>query len=288
MNNLELKVVSWNMNGGVLAKLPLVEQLVQEYDVVCLQEHFLTTEGLQLLEVNDSSSVFSVPAKCSGRGRPSGGISILVRRSLNPSLYKQPDFFVGVRIADTALFCVYMPTDYRDDESDARFNVACGQICGAVDGCVTQKLSCIVTGDMNCNLCDNSPRTQVLVAACESLRVLENDLDYTYVHNSGSVSSLDSMLCSADVKTNGKCRVKLSICASDHLPISNVFCVTNKPTQPDECHRKWVVKSEWGKADSALFKSVYDNILEKIKVPFQLLQQGSPGPDNEKQILPNN
>ena len=288
MNNLELKVVSWNMNGGVLAKLPLVEQLVQEYDVVCLQEHFLTTEGLQLLEVNDSSSVFSVPAKRSGRGRPSGGISILVRRSLNPSLYKQSDFFVGVRIADTALFCVYMPTDYRDDESDARFNVACGQICGAVDGCVTQKLSCIVTGDMNCNLCDNSPRTQVLVAACESLRVLENDLDYTYVHNSGSVSSLDSMLCSADVKTNGKCRVKLSICASDHLPISNVFCVTNKPTQPDECHRKWVVKSEWGKADSALFKSVYDNILEKIKVPFQLLQQGSPVPDNEKQILLNN
>lgn len=126
MNNLELKVVSWNMNGGILAKLPLVEQLVQEYDVVCLQEHFLTTEGLQLLEVNDSSSVFSVPAKRSGRGRPSGGISILVRRSLNPSLYKQSDFFLGVRIADTALFCVYMPTDYRDDESDARFNVACG------------------------------------------------------------------------------------------------------------------------------------------------------------------
>jgi exonuclease III len=76
-----LKIVTWNINDGVLSKLPLLENLANKFDIVCVQEHFLSAEGLQLLQLNENVNVFGIPSRRSGRGRPSGGVAIIVRAS---------------------------------------------------------------------------------------------------------------------------------------------------------------------------------------------------------------
>ena len=144
---------------------------------------------------------------------------------------------------------------------------------------------------MNSNLSDaNDPRGQILLDACPSLRVLRNRVDFTYVHNSGSTSSLDFLLCSPDLRTHGDCEVDIGFCVSDHLPVANTFIINdllnNAPNDAPK-EKKWFQKTEWQKANLAMFRSVCDGILEKIKVPFQLLLQSSPIACDEKQILLN-
>ena len=61
-------------------KLPLIETLVQNNGVVCLQEHFLSTKRLSLLKVqNVASTAISISIRRKSRGRPSGGLAILSR-----------------------------------------------------------------------------------------------------------------------------------------------------------------------------------------------------------------
>ena len=109
MNFDTLRVASWNLNGGVKKKLPLLERLLCFNDIVCLQEHFLSIEATSILELNKGVKAFVVPAKSSVKGRPSGGVAILVSGALNPLLYKTSDFFITVKMHKTIVFSVYMP-----------------------------------------------------------------------------------------------------------------------------------------------------------------------------------
>ena len=140
-----------------------------------MQEHFLSAEGLQLLQLNENVNVFGIPSRSSGRGRPSGGVAIIVRASLRASTFKEADFYIAVKIKNTVVLSVYIPTNYRNVQSDNKFNIACGKVAAVATLCAAEKISCIIAGDMNSNLSDaNDPRGQILLDACPSLRVLRN------------------------------------------------------------------------------------------------------------------
>lgn len=283
-----IRVVSWNLNGGVVDKMPLLEGLLCYNDVLCVQEHFLSNQAVSLLELNDGVKVFATPAKSSGRGRPSGGIAILVSSRLNPILYKSSDFFVAVKVHKTVIHSVYMPTDYRDSKSEKKFSEACSKLSSSVGSCSSQGLVCIVAGDVNCDLTDESnARAQILLSSCDGLRLANNDLCFTYIHNSGSTSSLDFMLSSIQSPACGNSHVDLSVSASDHFPIINTFRVIPASPNPPTNEKKWKIKTNWSKIDLATYHYVLDEILTKIKVPFQLLQQSVCIQDEEKQLLLN-
>ena len=90
-----------------------------------------------------------------------------------------------------------MPTDYKSSRSYSKFVSACRKLADAIANCRTQDLSYIVAGDMYCDFLNpESPRSQVLSTTCAGLNIIENDLDFTYVHNSGATSSLDFIMCS--------------------------------------------------------------------------------------------
>ena len=87
-------VLSWNINGGLLVKIPVIKGLLSNCDALCLQEHFLTSHSLGLLKIDNNFTSYSVPAKRSASsGRPSGGIAMLVRTSCRSSIFDSSDSF---------------------------------------------------------------------------------------------------------------------------------------------------------------------------------------------------
>jgi len=62
MTNSPLRVFTRNVNGAIIEKLPFIEGALCSTDVLCLQEHFLTSHSVSLLKYNDSIRVFAVPA----------------------------------------------------------------------------------------------------------------------------------------------------------------------------------------------------------------------------------
>lgn len=288
--NRELSLITWNINGNVINKLPILENLIRNHNIVCLQEHFLINEGTELLNIGDSIDLFAVGAKSSGSGRPSGGIAILASKSLRATVFQVSDNFIAIKVERTIIFSVYMPTDYKSSRSYSKFVSACRKLANAIANCRTQDLSYIVAGDMNCDLLNpESPRSQVLSTTCAGLNIIENYLDFTYVHNSGATSSLDFIMCSHQPVPLCQSHVDTSISASDHLPVSYVFPPsTSSNYNPDlPSGRKWHQKVMWDKINTPLYQKVCDDILARIRVPYNLLHKSSSVAASDKQVLIN-
>ena len=111
-----------------------------------LTETFATSE----LHIQGFYS-FNVLAKkvSSGRGRPSGGISILCRPWLSPKLISCSDFHVAVKTTQTSLICFYFQPDTVLEDILHHISDA----VSTVD--ISQPL--ILGGDFNCRL-DNGER----------------------------------------------------------------------------------------------------------------------------------
>ena len=129
---------------------------------------------------------------------------------------------------------------------------------------------------MNCNLFDDSSsRAKILNSMCPQLVVVKNAQGFTYIHNSGSTSSLDFSMCSSNVKQNSGSSLISTFENSEHMPISNIFPVQlTPPTDPSpdndsKCHET----TDWACLVIFRFWAVRDFSLEKIKVPFHLLSK---------------
>ena len=83
------------------------------------------------------------------------------------------------------------------------------------------KLECVIIGDYNCDIADDSsPRSQLILSTLENrYRVLPKDIDFTFVHTSGSVSNIDHVGCTLNV--SGTVRVLMVSHSTDHIPIES-------------------------------------------------------------------
>jgi exonuclease III len=112
-----LSVMSWNINGGVLDKLPALEKLCESYSVICLQEHFLTDMNSQLLCLSSSVTVHLSPAKrLKAKGRPSGGLAVLT--TCQSGLLEMCDCYLAITVDDLIIVNLYLPSNYRDVASE--------------------------------------------------------------------------------------------------------------------------------------------------------------------------
>ena len=82
---LQCSVASYNMHG-FRQGLPCLIDLCSTYDIVFVQEHWLSTPDLHLLNVRAehivslSSAMDDAVARGVLRGRPFGGVAIFVRK----------------------------------------------------------------------------------------------------------------------------------------------------------------------------------------------------------------
>ena len=282
-------VLSWNINGGLLVKIPVIKGLLSNCDVLCLQEHFLTSHSLGLLKIDNNFTSYSVPAKRSASsGRPSGGIAMLVRTSCRSSIFDSCDFFLAVRVKEYVIVNVYLPTDYRNDRSEFLFTSACEKLGSCLSKIRLLGKCCIIIGDFNCNLTDASLlRTSILSGIFDDwLRILPKDLDYTYTHHSSHVSNLDHAVSSINLQVS-PVHVVTDFQLSDHLPISaSIYCSSAQSTpttQPHQPHAQFY--RDWENIQDDLFAAVTNSVLHKIHVPFQLLMENPQVDANEIRML---
>jgi hypothetical protein len=151
---------------------------------------FSIKERLDQLQLDGLVKVSRVPALFSGRERPSDCVALHVRTERLPIPILSSDSFVPVQLLDVAIFSAYMPTDYHNLNSEQKFGIVCSKLANTVVESQKQGLTAIVAGDMNGNLNDTkSSRKEILLGFCPQLSVMNKDLVFTYVYNSGCASN---------------------------------------------------------------------------------------------------
>ena len=127
MMSQKLSVISYNINGKC-QKEHIIDELSSNYDIVCLQEHLLSSDNTNLLKRSANHITF-VSAARSTFGRPSGGLACILRRSsfssTTPVLFHSDENLLAVRIADLILINVYFPCDRKSVQSLNKFAKTC-------------------------------------------------------------------------------------------------------------------------------------------------------------------
>ena len=147
----------------------------------------------------------------------------------------------------------------------------------------------ILLGDFNCDISKSeSSRSALLLSLIPNESALVPKAgDFTYIHPTGSVSNLDHVLVSSSIFSSSlTVDVLREFFVSDHLPLS--FRIS-APFYRMRANRplKWRTIIEWSKTDLTQYQYWLDNLLSKIKIPFDLLQTSVPIPTSEIRLKLN-
>ena len=198
-NHSSLSVSSWNINGGVLNKLALLEKMVEKHDIVCIQEHFLLPNRKNILQISRANSTLIYPASLQKRkGRPSGGLAVLSKYKFE--CLRSEDRFLGVSSNGLAIVNVYLPTNYSDQASEVRFNNACRKLAKYVKQLLHSFPRCLIIGNFNCDLSnDRCPRAQILKTMLPNVfHVLPKNQQFTFISVANTTSNIDHALFSGE------------------------------------------------------------------------------------------
>ena len=122
-----ISVLTWNINDKVDDKIPILIQLLKKYDVMCLQEHFLSTDKKELLKISPNFFVFlSSAIYTAAHGRPLGGLAIMTTLTCNQIE------ILAISCLDILIINIYLATNYRNENSDSKFLSACKKVCQLV------------------------------------------------------------------------------------------------------------------------------------------------------------
>lgn len=277
-------ILSWNINGKALEKTVLLDTMSLTNEVICIQEHLLSEDNTNLLKFSSSLQCFIRPAeRVKSRGRPSGGLATLVRKSLQAELLASSKHFLAVKVRDTVIINVYLPTNYRSSLSDSKFTGACTQLSRFVKAQIPGNTKVLLIGDFNCDLLNTeSERTQIVIGSLpDQLNVVDKDKAYTFISVANTVSNLDHVLTNFPVSDEVKVAADGSY--SDHLPLS-LSITLDCPKLSGPCKSQWRVYSDWKQVSNDLFAATSGDILSKIKVPFHLLQRNANSYCSESEI----
>ena len=168
MEATELKIVSFNMHGfnqGCVA----IDELIRNYtpDIFLIQEHWLTPANLCKLDIFSSYAAFGCSAMTdtieSGilRGRPFGGVSILINNNIH-SLCKTitcSERYVIVKVANYIIVSIYLPCVGTIDRL-----LICEDVLNDIWAWVSQhpECECIIAGDFNVDLDSADPVANII------------------------------------------------------------------------------------------------------------------------------
>ena len=192
-------ICSFNINGTKDKDVSL-DQKLENFDVLFLQEHLLPLVSLNSLQRSNEHSVFSKSARKTS-GRPSGGLACLIKKTLfspPPLCYHESDCYIAIRLANLVLINVYLPCDQKSLRSLTKFTKFCALIKSLLNGIESSGLDWLLIGDLNCNIHSSSVRTELLLDSLpNSYKILKKDASHSYIHNSGSLSDIDHCIVSS-------------------------------------------------------------------------------------------
>ena len=228
-----LKVISFNCHS-LNANAAIIDNLLGDCDILCLQETLIDHNNAQILNQFDNN--FMVAYESATRraecytGRSSGGLVIFWRNFDNISV--SPVFFdkrvMGLKLSlpgDYALLLlnVYLICDYRDDDSFVEYKSTLATINNILDN--ESYTDVCVTGDWNAD--PNKGRFfNAFEKFCDEKSLIVADIvnlplnSYTYVSSNDICSSswLDHVVSSnSSLTTNHK--ILYGTTVFDHIPL---------------------------------------------------------------------
>ena len=289
------KLATYNMHGYRQGTQYLTE-LCNCYDLILIQEHWLTIADVSSLIVNDDFVLYASSAMekavSSGvlRGRPFGGVGILMRKSLasRTKLLCKSDRYVIVCLDKTILCSIYMPcksvNNFEDVYADTLSNVI-----NIVND--TAHDAVIVGGDFNTAFNCGSVLSFLVRDFCDALAVtstdhmLPPDESYTFRNTMGGTSLIDHFIVSNHIVSSVKSIniIDSGLNMSDHLPVcmhillrSSNSCVSNDSATdvadsfpvPDSLRERL----RWDKADGSLYYNTVYQQLCRVNVPVSIRQ----------------
>ena len=236
-------ICSFNING-TKDKGVFLDQKLENFDVLFLQEHFLPIVSLNFLRRSNEHLVFF---------STSGGIACLIKKTLfspPPLRYHESDCYIATRLANLVLINVYLPFDQKCLRSLTKFTKSWALIKSLLSGIESNGLDWLFIDDLNCNINSSSVWTELLLDSLpNSSKILKKDASHSYIHNSSSLSDIDHCIVSSGLFC-GEVHVDQDERDYDRLPLSltvTLNATAQKNLRPN--FRKWISKREWNKAD---------------------------------------
>ena len=270
---LSVSICSFNING-TKDKDGSLNQKMNDFDILFLQEHLLPAISVNSLRRSSHHIVFTTNARKT-KGRPSGGLACVIKRlatPLSPILFHSSDNIMAIRLGHLVFINVYLPCDQKRLASLTKFSNACSSLKTLLCNIEKHGYRWLLIGDFNCDVHSSSTRANLVLDSLPiGYRIVPKALNYSYIHNSGTVTNIDHCICSADVPCS-VVNVDEDERDFDHLPLSLTVTLTADPSNhPCAANKKWCMKREWSKANWPLYISTLTALLSCVKIPFNLL-----------------
>ena len=287
VQNNEICMYSYNTRGSNELKLKFIEDLINlsgnRITIVCIQEHFLLRNNLKKISnYFSNSSVISKPAfktfEAQNRGRPKGGLSIILPKYLRKSVkiilcksWRIQCIVIEVNGESTILINSYFPNDSGEVVDHAREL----DDCLAEIGSLLQTHMCnnyFLMGDLNADFLRNSSHVNCVKTflSRHNMYSLWQDfpIDFSYSFEAANGNSYVKTL--DHITTLERFRINVLDAGvihrienlSDHKPVYVIFRSTFKPVQENlnNISNQKISKPSWKMASDDQ-KLEYNDIL---------------------------
>jgi len=232
-NNIEVKIVSYNMHG-FLQGCPVLDDMITKFspDVLLLQEHWLTPANLHKFDKHFEgyfsvgySAMSTVVETGMLRGRPFGGVMCLINnrlRTVTKTVYCSERYIV-IKVCDCIIVDIYLPCT-----GSANRELICGDTLAEISGWCQRYNDCnvVIAGDFNVDLDCNSNIARSVCNFADRLslvrcdKLFSNEYQPTYVNFAlNQRSRIDYILASPECNITEFSVVDPDVNFSDHLPL---------------------------------------------------------------------
>ena len=279
-----VKIASYNLHGFNQGVGMLLE-LCASFDVIFCQEHWLSPD--QLVKINNLSSDFhcisisAMDTVCGRgilRGRPFGGLAVLIRNTLSSDwlCLVKSERIVAVRVGKCIFINVYFPVY---NASDVSYHTEVANILSTLDYVISDNSDCsvILGGDFNLSFANGLSRCDAFNKFVQSADLClcdtKGDVAYTYCCEArNAVSFIDHFFVSTCISDNidDFYTIDSGLNFSDHLPLAMHFipplrfvCKSNVKEAVNDKKSK---RLRWDKADLVSYYYATDCYLQTVNV----------------------
>ncbi|KAL7381375.1 hypothetical protein ABVT39_004885, partial [Epinephelus coioides] len=296
---LLMRIVSYNTRGLRLghnaadkARQLVIDKLLEETDILCLQETFLAKQDLDKLNsvhsnfhgVGESTTNLSLGLV---QGRIPGSVAIMWHKKYDPLISVirlRVDWCVAIKVSYNGnvliILNVYTPYECSSNEDEYLQKLA-------FIGSFIEENECTriyVMGDLNADISDRkSVFGRYLVEFCHDNKLLLTSKihlptdSYTYVSEAWNTTSwLDHCVSTADAhECVDKVEILYGFATTDHMPVSIMLNVENLPTMTtDDNQVNHGGKIEWAKLsenDLLHYHDLTEKTIGNIEIPYDAI-----------------
>jgi len=283
--NTDLSICSFNCRS-VKSSLPEIYQLCESHSIVCIQEHWLLPDELNMMSqihpdfLSSATSAVAVDSDVL-TGRPYGGTAILFKQSLANAVSvvdtdepRMTAILIRTGHGPILLVNVYMPTDYGTFDCVEEYLDVCTKI--NVLFSESEAAFLVVIGDFNCEYSVSSRFYDSFTQLMSDNHVVCSDVKrlvdaFSYCSDNGMHTSwIDHVLCSKILDDRiVDIGMHYNYQSSDHKPMFIKFTDLDVTLCPNAVTyaQQLNVRYDWDNANLEHYRDIVHSTLNEVDIP---------------------